>query len=78
MTFYWTTLPTSQFTSPAPHPSGFCSIQAMTMAATLPVDSKVAVTVARLGGKREGAHPIKEAKGGHKDNNDNVGLPLYK
>ncbi len=50
----------------------------MTMAATLPVDSKVAVTVARLGGKREGAHPIKEAKGGHKDNNDNVGLPLYK
>jgi hypothetical protein len=32
---------------------GFCSIQAMTMAATSPVDSKVAVTVARLVGKRE-------------------------
>jgi hypothetical protein len=48
----------------------------MTMAATLPVDSKVAVTVARSVGKREGAHPIKEAKGGHNDNNDNKSPPL--
>jgi hypothetical protein len=35
----------------------------MTMAATLPVNSKVAVMVARSVGKREGAHPIKEAEG---------------
>ncbi len=48
------------------------------MAATSPVDSKVAVTVARSVGKREGAHPIKEAEGGHEDDNDNKGPPLQK
>ncbi len=48
MTSYLTTLPTSLFTSLAPHPSGFCSIRAMTMAAISPVNSKVAVTVSRL------------------------------
>jgi len=32
-------LPTSSFSSPVPHPYGFCSIRATTMAATLPVDS---------------------------------------
>jgi hypothetical protein len=48
----------------------------MTMAATSPVNSKVVVTVARLVGKHEGAHPIKEANGGHDDDNDNEGLPL--
>jgi hypothetical protein len=47
----------------------------MTMTATLPVDSKVAVMVARSVGKREGAHPIKEAERGHDNNNDNEGLP---
>ncbi len=50
----------------------------MTMAATSPVDFKVAVTVERSVGKHEGAHPIKEAKGGHDNNNDNKGPPLYK
>jgi hypothetical protein len=48
----------------------------MTMAATSPVNSKVAVTVARLVGECEGAHSIKEAEGGHNDNNDNEGLQL--
>jgi hypothetical protein len=47
------------------------------MAATSPVDTKVAVMVARLVGKHEGAHSIKEAEGGHEDNNDNKGPPLY-
>ena len=32
-------MPTSSFSSPVPHPYGFCSIRATTMAATLPVDS---------------------------------------
>jgi hypothetical protein len=50
----------------------------MTMAATLPVNSKVTVMVARSVGKREEAHSIKEAEGGHDDNNDNEGPPLYK
>ena len=48
------------------------------MAATSPVDSKVAVTVARLVGKHERAHPIKEAEGGHDNDNDNEGPPLLK
>ncbi len=46
------------------------------MAATLPVDSKVVVMVARVVGKHEGAHSIKEAKGGHNNDNDNKGLQL--
>ncbi len=48
------------------------------MTATSPVDYKVAVTVARLVGKHEGAHSIKEAKGKHDNDNDNEGLPLKK